>query len=298
VEAECGLIEVRFHHPPRGWRGHLRHAFDRLVLGAGAWSRLHTIDPTLFNWARARGGRFGKRLHLVPDPIEPVASIDKHAARRALGIPEGGRYVVSAGVHAVPRKGSQLLLAAFVRAGLGQDDRLLLAGPLGDRLKQLLATDYASQYRSGNVVTLDRYLDHRELMQALAAADLVCTPYFDHLGSSAIVLQAAQAGRPVLAPQQGWFAEMIPQFRLGEVGNILEPEGLATAIRGGLQRSSDFRPSREACRLLEYSAAINFGRLWASRIRERLSLPTDPNVRTWDWVVGRLEHAPAASRIE
>src|SRR6266496_528111 len=196
LEAECGLIETRFHHPPRRWRGYLRQAFDRLVLVAGSWNRLHTIDPTAFNWVRARGGRLGHRLYLVPDPIEEVARIDKAVARRALGIPETGRYVVSAGVHAVPRKGSELLVESFVRANLGKDDRLLLAGPLGERLSHLLTTDYASLRRDGRIVTLDRYLDHGELMNSLAAADVVCTPYFDHLGSSAIVLQAAQVGRP------------------------------------------------------------------------------------------------------
>jgi len=291
IEAECGLIEVRFHHPPRRWRGHLRHAFDRLVLGAGAWTRLQTIDPTLFSWARARGGRFGQSLHLVPDPIDDVTPIDKAAARRALGIPEEGRYVVSAGVHAVPRKGSELLLEAFVRAGLGRSDRLLLAGPLGDRLKQRLASDYAGQSRSGAVVSLDRYLDHRELMTALAAADVVCTPYFDHLGSSAIVLQAAQAGRPVLAPKQGWFAEMIPRFGLGEVGHILEAEGLASAIRSAIERAHDFRKSAAACRLLEYSDSRNFARLWASRLRQRKGLPIDPQTRDWNWVVRSADAA-------
>jgi glycosyltransferase involved in cell wall biosynthesis len=291
MEAECGLIEIRFHHPPRRWRGHLRHTLDRLVIGAGTWSRLHTIDPTLFNWARARGGRLGRSLHLVPDPIDQVAGADKLAARRSLGIPEHGRYVVSAGVHAVPRKGSELLLGAFVRAGLGRDDRLLLAGPLGDRLKHLLGSDYASQYRSGNIVTLDRYLDHHDLMTALAAADVVCTPYFDHLGSSAIVLQAAQAGRPVIAPKQGWFAEMIPRFQLGDIGNILEPEGLASAIRSGIERAHDFRLSHAAHRLLEYSDSRNFARLWAARLRQRKGLPIDEQTRRWDWVVAAVDAA-------
>ena len=44
-------------------------------------------------------------------------------------------------------------------------------------------------------------------------------------------------------------------------------------------------------RLIEYSNAKNFSRLWAVRLRQRMGLPVDSDVRTWDWV----QQAPAGT---
>jgi glycosyltransferase involved in cell wall biosynthesis len=285
IEAECGLIEIRCHRPPRRWRGHARVAWDRAVLLAGGWTKVYTIDPTVLAWSKARGGLLSKRIHAMPDPVDTFERVSKDAARRSLDIPLSGRYVATVGVHAIPRKGTQLLVESFSRAALSSTDRLLVAGPLGDVLRSRLDSEFAGLVEGGRIVTLDRYLDAVELMNAFAAADVVCTPYIDHLGSSAVVLQAAQLGRPVLAPHQGWFAEMIPKFGLGTTGAILEPDALATALQSILERSEVFTRSEASRRLLEYSDAANFGRLWASRLRERMALPPDPEKRTWDWVM-------------
>lgn len=55
---------------------------------------------------------------------------------------------------------------------------------------------------------------------------------------------ARRTGRPpVLAPHQGWFAAMIPRFALGQTGDILNPDSLATALEHALERSDTFRAS-------------------------------------------------------
>jgi glycosyltransferase involved in cell wall biosynthesis len=283
VEGECGLVELRFHYRPRRWRGHLRHWLNRGLLRLAPWNRFHTIDPTLFTWVQAHDRPLAKRLRLVPDPIDAFAPVTKVAARSALGIPVDGRYVGSVGSHAIPRKGSDLLVQAFANARLASTDRLFLGGYLGERLKHRIESEFGPLYKSGRIVVLDRYLDEDELMKALAAMDVVCTPYIDHLGSSGVVLRAAQAGRPVLAPHQGWFAEMIPRFGLGETGSILEVQALASALERTIEKSQHFQRSAACDRLLEYSHADNFARLWAVRLRERMGLPLDGKVRTWEW---------------
>jgi glycosyltransferase involved in cell wall biosynthesis len=191
---------------------------------------------------------------------------------------------VSAGVHSIPRKGTSILLEAFSRAALSGTDRLLLAGPLGDNLRRRLQTDFAELWRANRIVLIDRYLDSNELMHALAAADVVCTPYVDHFGSSAIALQSAQVQRPVLAPRQGWFGDMIPRFGLGTTVPTLDPGVLADGLPSALESSARFSVGDAARRLLAYSDAANFGRLWAAQLRARLMLPSDPDLRTWQWV--------------
>lgn len=288
VEGECGLVELRFHRRPRRLRGKVRQFLTRRLLHAGPWGRLHTIDPTAFAWAQAHDRWLGRKLHLAPDPVDEFIPVTKTKARSALGLPLDGRYVGSVGSHAVPRKGTNLLITAFAEARLASTDRLLLAGYLGEELRRRLDGELSHLYRSGRIVAIDRYLSERDLMNALAAMDLVCAPYIDHLGSSGVVLRAAQTGRPVLAPHQGWFADMIPRFGLGETGDILQAQPLAIALEGALERSAHFRRSEACERLLAYSQARNFARLWAVRLRQRMGLPADEQVRTWDWVLQGL----------
>jgi len=283
TEAECGLIELRFHYPPKRWRGYVRQVLDRTLLSLGPWQSMHTIDPTFFNWVQQRGERLRRRFTLVPDPLDEFAPITKSEARRFLGIPLEGRYIGSMGNLAIPRKGTHLLLEGFSRAKLGITDRLLLAGTLGEPLRQTLRNDYRQACEQGRIVVLDRYVNEVELMNAFAAVDLVCAPYADHFGSSGVALRTAQAGRPILAPCQGWFAEMVPRFGLGATGNILDPTGLATGIESALERSHAFVVTAACARLLEYSRASNFAGLWAARMRARMGLPPDASLRTWNW---------------
>jgi glycosyltransferase involved in cell wall biosynthesis len=291
VEAEAGLIEIRFHRSPPRWRGHLRSIRDRSLLRFGPWSRLHTIDPTVMLWAERADRALSRRLSLVPDPVDPGSEIGKVAARASLGLPTTGRYVGSLGSHAVPRKGTDLLLDAFAAASLKATDRLLLAGPLGDRLVERLHHDFDDLWRAERIVTLNRYLNEGELSAVLGAMDLVCTPYRDHMGSSGIVLRAAQAGRPVLTPNQGWFSEIVPLFDLGYTGEIHEGTTLSNMLRSCLDESEAFVPSPASRRLLEYSASSNFAALWAVRLRERMGLAPDPSTRTWAWATQSLRGA-------
>ncbi len=279
IEIECGLIGP-FHRPPRRWRGHARQALEKAVLYNGPWTKFHLIDSTAYAWIRRRKKRFG----MIPDPIGDYSPLTKLAARKILGIPDDGYYFGAVGIHSIPRKGTGLLVEAFSKAKLPSNSRLLLAGPVGVDLQQRLDSDYAALVQAGRIHTLDHYLEEDELMASLAASDVVCTPYKDHYGSSGIVLRAAQAGRPVLAPNYGWFAEMVPAFELGTTDDILKLDALIAALESAEERFRDFRPSPACKRLLEYSSAENFGRHWGRRLRERQGLPADRELRTWEWV--------------
>jgi hypothetical protein len=289
TEAECGLVEIRFHRRPRRWRGYIRHRLQERALAATPWTRIHTIDPTVMSWVGAKRDQLARRMDLVPDPVDPYTPISKRHARTALGLPLEGRYVVAAGVHAIPRKGTGLLLKAFGASALAPGDRLLLAGPLGSALADTIAREYRHLLHADRLLTIDRYLDPGTLMTALSAADLVCTPYVDHWGSSAIVLQAAQAERPVLAPAQGWFADIVPALGLGFVGDILDEGRLAAALPQAVAATESFEPSPGSRRLVMYSDGRNFGRLWSRRLRTRLGIPPPDGILTWSDVVAAEE---------
>jgi Glycosyl transferases group 1 len=285
MEAECGMVEIRFHHSSPRLRGQMRQLLERTLLRHGPWQRLHTIDPTAFGWMRTRDQRLARRFALIPDPVEDFTPVTKQHARRELGIPTDGTYIGTVGSHAIPRKGTNLLLDAFARAKLGSHDRLLIAGPLGEKLHNRLRSEFSQLCRADRVILLDRYLTDVELMMAISAMDVVCTPYFDHLGSSGIVLRAAQLERCVLAPDQGWFAYMIPRFGLGETGHILESTALARSLETALVRSREFQISPACRRLIRYSHPSNFARLWAVRLRQRMGLPELNELHTWQWVL-------------
>jgi glycosyltransferase involved in cell wall biosynthesis len=210
--------------------------------------------------------------------------MSKEMARQMLGIPRSGRLIVAAGGHAIPRKGTGLLIDAFAQARLADDDRLLLVGELGDSIRHVLSTTHTGLCRSGRILTIDTYVDDAQLMASLSAADLVCTPYHGHWGSSGIVLRAAQVERPVLAPDVGWLGDMVPKFKLGATVSISDAPSLAAALVRTLAQFPWLPDCPARDRLVKYGTPENFARAWSMRVRTRLGLGPDPSRLTWEWV--------------
>jgi glycosyltransferase involved in cell wall biosynthesis len=224
------------------------------------------------------------RYQLMPDPIEPAPGATKIEARLALDIPENGRYIGCAGM--INRsKGIDLLLAAFRSAqkDLRVNDRLLLAGRIAPEIQALLEGEFAGDVDSNRVVLVDRKLNETEMNLAVAAMDVVCTPYPNHIHSASIVIRAAAAGRPVLGSAIGWMDRTIHRFRLGGVCDVSDREGFAKAIIAAVDASARFAPTEASRRFALFHSGNNFAAHWTARFRERLGLPPLERVE-WDWV--------------
>jgi glycosyltransferase involved in cell wall biosynthesis len=212
----------------------------------------------------------------MPDPVEAPA-VDKAAARRLLGLPPGARIAGCAGA-IDERKGMDHLLRAFSRVAKA-GDHLLLAGKLSPQIRGLL--DACPTGLRARIHAPDRFLDDEAFGASLAAMDLVCTPYPDHVGSASIVIRAAAAGKPVLAADTGWMQAIVPRFGLGATVAVKDGDALAQALAAGLEKAPDHVSHPAAAAFVAFHAPGNFAACWTARLRERLGVHQAPGRIDW-----------------
>lgn len=264
-------------------RTRLQHRVSRRLLSRSPWSVVHFLDPLPYDDVCRRDERLAARSRLMPEPVEPVSQLSRGEARRALGLAEDGRYVVLAGA-IDRRKGADLLLHAFQRAGLSPTDRLLLAGPVVPEIRVGLTGDLERLVAEGRIVILDRHLPIDQLMLAILAADLVCVPYPNHIGSASILIRAAAAQRPVLSSTFGWVGHVTARFGLGWSCDVLQDDALGRALEPALDRAASWHRSERGRRFADFHSVANFRAHWTSALRQRLGYPEHPDKRPWEWV--------------
>jgi glycosyltransferase involved in cell wall biosynthesis len=209
-----------------------RWLFLRL-LKSGLFHRLHLDHELLYEFGLPRAVGTPTKLVLTPNPIVMFGELSKEEARRELGIAPDGPWISLSGV--VARfKGVHLLLDAYRNyrsQASGRPVRLLLAGPHEAPIREMLAAPpYEELVTAGEIVSLDRYLNEREMYVSAAASDLVVAPYPHHQGRSSIILWAAAAGRPSLGTNASCIGHVIREQGLGETCDVADTREMAAAI--------------------------------------------------------------------
>ena len=284
VEAEGLLMRGAFAYPQPGLKASAQAALSIRLSMHGPWDRLHLLDPLVYNAMKARGGAATDHLSLLPDPVPTMLDVTRTEARQRLGLPEAGRYVVSAGA-LDGRKGTDLLLRAFKQAKLADSDRLLLAGRLAPDMRKLVDRECREWVASDRMIVLDRFISDEEFNLAITAADVVCTPYRRHIGSASIAIRAASAERFVLASDYGWLGHIVPQFDLGRVCDVESINVLSSELTTALDDASCHTWGESARRFAAFHSEANFVATWTARLRERLGKPCDEQRMTWDKVM-------------
>jgi hypothetical protein len=160
----------------------------------------------------------------------------------------------------------------------------LLAGPLATEIKALLVGEFEQIVAQKRIVILDRHLSIEQLMLAIVAADLVCVPYPNHIGSASILIRAAAAKRPVLSSTFGWVGHVTSRFGLGWSCNVLQSGALAEALPSALDGADSWHRGDAGQRFAEFHSVANFRAHWTSALRTRLGLPEHRDKRSWEWV--------------
>jgi glycosyltransferase involved in cell wall biosynthesis len=296
VESEALHLRGGFAYPVRGWVDHTRKRLSLASLAHAPWTVVHHLDPIPYDYIQRRGGSLARRTQLMPDPVEQPPPLGHADARRALGLPEDGRYTGCVGA-LDGRKGIDLLLRAFQLAALRSTDRLLLMGRLEDSIRSVFGSQIAQLHRDGRLFLFDQHVNHEQIHLGLSAMDVVCTPYPRHIGSASIVIRAAAAGRPVLSSGFGWMGYVVPRFGLGSVCDVADPDAFARALTAALDGSAGYRPGPGAERFVAFHSPANFAAAWTERIRRRLGLPPGHiNRRQWDWVLEAADSTPPRLR--
>jgi glycosyltransferase involved in cell wall biosynthesis len=293
TQCEVLLLRGGFQYPPQNLTNRLLNYISPGLVRRGPWNWIHHLNPDDLQVLKGNDGNCADRFSLMPDPVDPPSPLSKRAARRAMGVPEDGRYVGCAGVINRP-KGADRLIGAFraAQADLQSDDRLLLAGPLEEGFRSDVAREYADDISRGRIVMIDRLLSGHEIGTAVAAMDVVSTPYPWHLHSSNIVIRAAAGSRPVIGNSIGWMNRTIPQFDLGAVCDVNDQDAFRRTLVTTLNQSAGYQLTPAAQRFVEFHSAENFARQWTKRLRQRIGLPADEMLISWDDVIDDQRERP------
>lgn len=284
AEAEALMMRGTFAYAAQSrLRSRLRRFVWMTSVGAAPLCRVHMLDPLPFDMVRARGGHLARRVALMADPIEKPEPMTRAEGRSRLGIPTEGRYVGIVGV-LNESKGIDRFLAAFRAARLSASDRMLLVGPVADTVRKLLEGPFEALIRAGRIRVIDGYASRARIEAAIAACDVVCTPYPAHIGSATFVIRAAAAGRPVLGSTFGWIGRTVQRFDMGWTCDVDDQTGFAHAIEFSLERSGSYAPTEATRRFLQFHSPENFAAQWTQRLRERLGLPAASGLTEWEWV--------------
>lgn len=189
---------------------------------------LLTIDEPLSEYL-AKVNKFVGRYAFLPEPVGLGYLPDVEDAKRFLRVPQKRKLILVYGAITY-RKGVVELLRAVADPSFPPLIDVLLAGKIASELDGLLAEPWvAALVSGGRLRILDRFFESNEEPHLFSAADIVWLGYKNHYTASGVLVQAARAGRPVLACAAGIIGWQTSRYSLGEV---IEPKEIKSVMSG------------------------------------------------------------------
>lgn len=288
VEIEGIMMRGGFAYPSERVSDRLKGMASLIAIRLLPFQVLHQLDPIPFSALKRRGGKLSALCRIIPEPVEPIAPIETAEARRKIGIPSGGRYLVNIGAGDI-RKGTHLLVRAFAQTKLGADYRLLLMGKLDPVIRRLIETEMRALLQDGRLIVIDQYLSQDQFCLGLNAADVICTPYPRHIGSSGIIVRAAAMGKPILASDYGWVGAAVSTFGLGRTCSVSDLEGFSLQISECLENAPGYRQTDHGARFVRFHTISNFKAHITARLRSRMGLSSLGDGVSWEAVLNGMK---------
>lgn len=281
-----GTMHCGYGYAATDPRQHLKEAVYSRTYHHVPFACVNFVNFAYYEFVLAKRVLQPARTRLVGDPVPQPPRIGKESARRLLGLDLDGRYIGILGT-LDDRKAVPKLLAAFRKAKLSSNDRLLLAGNLAPSFSTLIDNDYQDLVRSGRLVILNRFLTAAELAHGYEALDVATIIYDSFPGLASLALKAIAAGTPIIANDFGWLGAMIRRFDIGTSTDIRDSDSFATALCAALENSCRLEPSEPIRRLLAFHSEDNFASLMTKGLKQAGGLADTPTL-DWSWVVQAL----------
>ena len=238
--------------PPPSLAAFKKALFFRLLRNRNL-RRLLTIDEPLAQYLAARPALAAK-VALLPEPAEFSDFPDRDEAKHRLGLPAERKLVLVYGA-VTARKGVRELLSALANPAFPPLVDVLLAGMISPEIHQALADPAVAPFvAEGRVRLLDRFIKTQEEPILFAAADIIWLGYRGHYTASGALVQAASAGRPVIACEEGIIGWQTRRHGLGEAVRLQDPTTVCAAISALLQRL----PAQSVCADVGYPFQSSF----------------------------------------
>ncbi len=198
----------------------------------------------------------------LPDPVPPATGpIQTSAEGVTVNRHQAVRFLLPGALSR--RKGADVLVRAL--AGLSRDDaarmEVVCAGRVDARDRPALQRVVAHLRHRRPDIRLDwqdRFLPGQEFQNALSRADWILMPYRRPEYSSGILGRAAQAGVPVIGPEDGLLGRLIREWKLGLTSPI-SPCKLARTLKQALDNPFSCDP-RKREEFLRRSRPTDFAR--------------------------------------
>ena len=270
----------RFSHYRHGWKERARAFRKRVLLGRvlrdPRLAILYCLDPFVIDYIATRFETTARVLPIA-DSFARYEPSSEHVAqiRSELGIEPHRRVFCLVGILDA-RKGITQLLECLPRVPLEPAERmcLILAGRVSDSLKERVRFLIATLRRTSpiQVVLHDRYVRDDRVQSYYELADVILATYQGHMGSSATLVRAALAQKPVLSAAYGLMGELVGQWRLGDTVDTTDAGAMASGIKRFLEAdpATRFDP-RQAARFAEEHSPERL----AVALSHMVSQPTD-----------------------
>ena len=232
----------------RDWR---KGVLYRLMLRNSALQSVLSLDPHFAAYA-AHHYRLGHKVASLSDPAHPL--VDPSPADRSLAaLPPRDRLLFTLFGYLDERKGVLTLLDALGRLppSIVRRVAVMLAGRIDGAVQAQIAARRERLRRSCPELWLhveDRRLTAGELSALVRRSDVVLAPYQRFVGSSGVMLWAAQAGRPLLTQDVGLVGRLVRDHGLGLSIDMSNPMTLAASIEQMVERGADRFFDPEAAR--------------------------------------------------
>ena len=159
---------------------------------------------------------------------------------------EGNRFVAFCFGSLAERKGVFKLLDALphIAQAFQRQLALVFAGVVSEKEKHRFynTVDQMRTHTDVQIIVDDRFVDDAEVQPMIQNADLVLVAYQQHIGSSNVLIRAADAGLPVLGSNFGLVGAQIRDHSLGTATDTTNPIAIAAALEAQInhQGASDF----------------------------------------------------------
>jgi glycosyltransferase involved in cell wall biosynthesis len=285
---EGHLNRGTYAYPSESMRDVIRGVVSKRLARRSPWQITHLLDPWVYD--SLRGPKTTTEFRVIPEPVEPLPQVSREEARRILGAPLDGRYVAMIG-GIRPNKGLDGLLAAFSRAKLAADDRMLLVGSMDDTIRKLVYEQYGALHRQGRIVCVDRYVTDHELDAGFIAANVVAVTHEKLIGSSGTLVRAAHAGTPLVTTNYGWAGWATRTFELGTTANVADIDALSAALENAFKTCTSYRISEKGERFCRFHTLANWKAHWVAGIGRDCGIPLgDLSGRLeWNWAMKAVD---------
>lgn len=200
-----------------------------LMLRNPALARVFSLDP-YFDGHAGRGRARSRKVERLADPAFPLPA----ATGDVRSAPSGRTLFLLFG-SLTERKGVLILLDALRLMHPLAADRcaVLIAGNLDPTLRSAVNERLAALARCQPSLWIelhDRYVPANELATLVHASDVVLAPYQRFVGSSGVMIWAANAGKPIVTQDYGLLGKLARDYALGHAVDTTDARTLGAVI--------------------------------------------------------------------